>query len=54
MEVCLYKQYGCEMDMRGWGNERVKEATEIICFDLPSVHMELETTGINANFLPDI
>lgn len=54
METCLYKQYGYEMDMREWGNEKVKEATEIIYFYLPSVHMDLETTGINANFRPDI
>lgn len=46
------------MDVRwiwgGWGNESLKEATETIYFDLSSVHTELETTGINANFLPDI
>lgn len=42
------------MDVRGWENEAVKEATEITYFYLSFIHMELETTGINANFLPDI
>lgn len=54
MEMCLYKQYEYGMDMRGWGNERVKEGTEIIYFYLHLVHVELETPGINANFLPDM
>lgn len=53
MEMCLFKQYEYELDVRGWGNERVKEAAEITYFYLCLVHMELETTGINANFLPD-
>ena len=44
------------MNMRWiWGgNERETEATEITYFHLHLVHMELETTGINAHFLPDI
>lgn len=44
------------MNMRWiWGeNEIEKEATEITYFYLHLVHMELETTGINANFLSDI
>lgn len=38
----------------GQGNESVKDPTEITCFYLCLVYMELETRGINANFLPDI
>lgn len=53
MEMCLFKQYEYELDVRGWGNERVKEVVEIIYFYFCLVYMELEIIGINVNFFLD-